>query len=205
MFRRSKRPDVDALRTKFVDNLEKVRSFVDGWDIPEVEWPEVDAVPLPWAVPRRDERSWLEQQAPLLNEYWWLLEARPVAEGVSQVVATWQFGEGHEFDHLNIEIRSVADPEYLAEKLALGVHAAALRGWQGAEDLQDLHAWLLEGIGSEPLGEMLRGQQRTGFILFSLTRVPLSRTQLAVRLHMTLTGTALDGTPLDDAGEVPPA
>jgi hypothetical protein len=34
--------------------------------------------------------------------------------------------------------RTAADPPYLAEKLALGVHAAALRGWSEG-DVQDVH------------------------------------------------------------------
>lgn len=145
---------------------------------------------------------WLQRHAPFMDEYGWILEARPVSQGVSHVVANWQFGEGHAFDRLDIEFRSVADPPYLAEKLALAAHAAALTGWREA-DLQGLYAWLLEGVDSRPLGEMVRGQHRSGFILFGLTRWPHSSTEINVRLQMTLTDTALDGTRLNSAGESP--
>lgn len=204
MFRRSQRQDVDALREKFLANRERVRSWIGGWDCPEVEWPELAEIPLPWVVRQADERMWLKRHAPFMNEYAWILEARPVAQGVSQVVAHWQFGEGHEFDRLDIDFRSFADPPYLSEKLALGAHAAGLKGWQEG-DLQGVYAWLFEGIDSRPMGEMVRGQHRSGFILFQLTRWPHSRTEINVRLRMTLTGTALDGTALNSAGESPPA
>ncbi|MEU4482806.1 hypothetical protein AB0F68_32845 [Micromonospora sp. NPDC023966] len=204
LFRRSKRQDVDALRAKVVANREKVQLWVGGWDFPEVEWPDVPEIPSPWIVRREDERMWWERHAPFIDEYGWMLEARPVSQGVTHVVANWQFGKGHTFDLLDIEIRSVADPGYLAEKLALGAHAADLPGWQ-EDDIQGLHAWLFEGIDSRPLGEMVRGQHRSGFIHFTLTRWPHSRTEINVRLNMTLTDTALDGTPLNSAGESPPA
>ncbi|MEU1689898.1 hypothetical protein [Micromonospora sp. NPDC005707] len=204
MFRRSQRQDVDTLRERFLANREKVRSWIGGWDCPEVEWPEFAEIPHPWVVTQADERMWLKRHAPFLDEYGWILEARPVARGVSQVVAHWQFGEGHEFERLDIDFRSVADPPYLAEKLALGAHTADLKGWQEA-DLQGVYTWLFEGIDSRPLGEMVRGQQRSGFILFQLTRWPHSSSEINVRLRMTLTDTALDGTPLTGAGESPPA
>jgi hypothetical protein len=200
MSRRPKRQDVDALRARFVANREKVRSWISDWSCPEVEWPDFRQTPSPWSIPDSDERMWLQRHAPFLDEYWWLLEARPVTEGVSRVIAHWHFGERHRLKRLEVDIRSYADPAYLAEKLALAAHAAALEGWW-EQDVHGLHAWLFEGIDSRPMSDMVRGQQRIGFILFEILRTPHSRTEIDARLRMTLAKTTLSGNPLNNAGE----
>jgi hypothetical protein len=199
MVRRSKRQDADELRAKFVANREKVRSFIANWRCPEIEWPAFREIPLPWVIPNGEEEQWLQQHAPFMDEYRWLLEPRPVTEGVSQVWACWWFGKGHEFELLEIDFRSYADPQYLAETLTWGAHAAALKGWR-EEDVHALYDWLFEGIDSRPMEEGVRGQKRTGFILFKLVRMPVSRTEIGTRLSMTLTDKALDGTPLTADG-----
>jgi hypothetical protein len=150
-------------------------------------------------VPPDDEEQWLALHAPFMEEYHWLLEARPRARNISRVWAAWWFGAGHEFERLEIEFRSVADPQYLAENLAMGAHAAALKGWQ-PDDVRALYAWLLDGLDSRPMSDMVHGNKRTGFILFDLVRSPLGSSEIAARLRMTLTTTTLDGTPLDDDG-----
>jgi len=204
MSRRSERQGVEELRSKFVANREKVRSWTADWDCPEIEWPPFPEVPRPWVVLPGGEEGWLAQHAPFMEEYHWLLEARPRADGISQVWASWWFGAGHEFERLEIEFRSFADPQYLAEKLALGADAAALEGWQ-REDVQGLYAWLFEGLDSRPMDDMVQGNNRTGFILFHILRSPLSTNEIAARLRITLTTTTIDGTPLDEQGGALPS
>jgi hypothetical protein len=199
MVRQSKRQDADELRAKFIANREQVRSFITNWRCPEIEWPPFREIPSPWVIPKGEEKHWLNDFAPSMDEYQWLLEARPVAEGISQVWASWWFGKGHAFERLQIEFRSYADPAYLAETLTWGAHAAALKGWR-EEDVHALHAWLFEGLDSRPINDAVRGQKRTGFILFELLRMPAGQNEIGSRLSMTLTDTALDGTPLDHEG-----
>ncbi|MGK5531266.1 hypothetical protein [Streptomyces sp. URMC 129] len=193
----------NGLRARFLANREKVRSWFAGWECPEIEWPEFREVPLPWVVARGEEQRWLEHHAPFMDTYLWLLQARSPQRGISQVRASWSFGAGHAFDRLEIGFRSWADPDYLAEKLALGAHAAALRGWR-EEDVRELHAWLFQGLDSRPMGDGVRGQKRIGFVLCHLVRAPVSRTEIAARLRVTLTDTALDGSPLDAEGRTLP-
>ncbi|PSK67925.1 hypothetical protein B0E53_00196 [Micromonospora sp. MH33] len=73
MFGRSKRQDADALRERFIANREKVRSWISGWDCPEVEWPDVPEIPFPWVVRQVDEPMWLKRHAPFMDEYGWVL------------------------------------------------------------------------------------------------------------------------------------
>jgi len=194
--------EIAQLRDRFVANREQVRSWTGRWDCPEVRWPEFTDIPSPWVVPPGDEQDWLDRHAPFLDGYQWFLQAQPVAQGVSQVVATWSFAERHAFERLDIEMRTFADPRYLSEKLALGAHAAQLKGWQD-EDLRGLFEWLLQGLDSRPISDMVRGQRRSGFILFEILRSPHSQQEITARLRMTLTDVALDGSPLNNDGRSP--
>ena len=207
----SERQRADELRAKFLANREKVRSWVADWDCPEIAWLEVSAIPLPWVVGEEGEQTWLEHQAPFMDQYQWLLEARPLARGVTHVRGDWRFAEGHEFERLEIHTRTVADPEYLAEILTLGVNAAALKGWTQA-DTQPVYEWLFEGFDRRPMENMVTGRHRSGFILLDFMRSPAvmvragavvrpSRTEINVRLRLTLTTTDLGGSPLDSNGE----
>lgn len=192
-FRRSKRR-ADELRAKFIANRDKVQSWTSRWECPEVEWPAVSAVPFPWVIEPGEEEQWLATSAPFMDAYQWHLEALPVANGVAQLRATWEFGAGHEFRNLTIRFRSVYDPGYLAEKLALGIHSAALKGWQD-DDHRDMHNWLRDGLGQVDPGEWIRGKHRMGFLLseFNCSRAkpprssprsaPLSRTSLSPAHH----------------------
>ncbi|WUH98552.1 hypothetical protein OHR68_34380 [Spirillospora sp. NBC_00431] len=199
MFRKSKRQDADEVRAKFLANREKVRSWLVDWNFPEVEWEEFSEVPLPWIVPRGGEQRWLEKQALFMDDYRWFLQARSRAEGVTSAHALWEFGGDHEFQRLEIQLQTFADPAYVAETLAWGAHAAALKGWQ-ENDVQELYTWLFEGIDSRPLVEMVSGKQRTGFILFDLLRSPTNDNEIVSRLRMTLTDKSLDGSPLNEEG-----
>ncbi len=187
MFRRSRRRDTAERRAKFIANRERVRSWIGDWEFPEVEWLDFCDFPDDWRTLAKDP-MWLEHYGPVMDEYeyMWTLEARPVTPGITEAVATWQFGKGHRFDYLEIEIRGVPDPTYLAEKLALGVHAAALEGWQ-EEDLQGLHTWLSAAIDSCPMDYPVRGQRRSGSVMFELECWPRDRTEITVILRTTLT------------------
>lgn len=143
------RQRADELRAKFIANREKVRSWIADWDCPEIVWPEVPAVPLPVGVAKGGEQAWLKHRAPFMDRYQWLLEARSVTQGVAHVWAYWQFREGHELERLEIHTRTVADPEYLAEALTLGVNAAALKGWREA-DAQSVLNGSLKDSTSDP-------------------------------------------------------
>jgi hypothetical protein len=137
-----------------------------------------------------------------MDEYRWLLEARPVAQGVNELWGEWEFGAGHEFESLTIRFRSVLDPDYLAEKLALGIRAAALKGWQD-DDVHDLYDWLREGVNQCTDSGMVRGKHRTGFLVSEMTCAAISRTEVITEARTTLTDTALDGTPLNADGRAP--
>lgn len=198
--RRSKRQETDELRAKFIANRERVRTWMANWECPEIEWPKFREVPFPWVIGRGEEQQWLKRHAPFMNEYRWSMEARPMAEGITYVRAHWRFGNGHEFDGLAIEFLSFADPPYLAERLTTGAHTASLKSWR-ADDVHDLYTWLFEGLDSRPMNDMVRGQKRTGLILFKLLRSPDIQTKgIFSRLSLTMTNTALDGSPLDDEG-----
>ncbi|MFE0876545.1 hypothetical protein ACFW4X_17050 [Streptomyces smyrnaeus] len=199
VFGRTKRRETDALRAKFVANRETVRSWTARWECPEVEWPPFDEVPGPWVVAPRERKRWLEQHAPFLDTYRWLLEARPVAGGVNQLVAEWEFGAGHEFQQLTIRFRSVLDPDYLAEKLALGIHAAALKGWQD-DDVHDLYDWLLEGVNQCVGAGGVRAQYRTGFLLTEMSCGAVGPKEVITTTRTSLTDTALGGAPLNSHG-----
>ncbi|HET6299246.1 MAG TPA: hypothetical protein VFG33_38130 [Kribbella sp.] len=202
MTRRSEQRDANELRGKFLANRDKVRSWTVGWQCPEVDWPAFREIPSPWVVRRGEEPRWLERDAPFMGEYRWLLEARPRAgTGVTSVRGNWFFRERHEFERLEIEFQSVADPAYLAEKLALGAHAAALKGWQ-QDDVHGVHAWLFQGLDTRPIGDLVSGQHREGWILFELKRWPAPTTpnELKASLTMKPTTTTLDGSPLTPDG-----
>ncbi|WP_227979507.1 hypothetical protein [Nocardia spumae] len=203
MFRRSRPHGADELRSRFTANRERVRSWTVDWDCPEVEWPDFPDIPRPWSVAPGDEGDWLQRHAPFLAEYSWLLEARPIAQAVTSVHGYWSFGPRHEFQALDIEIRcTVLDPVYLAEKLALGAHAANLDGWR-EDDLGPLYEWLLDGADTRPPSHMVRGHKRSGFILFEFRRAPrvLEGPGIIAKLTMQPTVTALDGSPLNSEGE----
>jgi hypothetical protein len=197
-------PDADALRAAFVANREKVRTWFREWPVPEVRWPGLPDIPNPWILTPRDKAKWFKRLAPHMDRYGWLMEARPVAQGVSRVVADWRFAERHRFERLEVEFRSYADPPYLAEKLALAAHAAGLPGWQGEVDARDLYTWLLAGIDSRPMSDLVRGKQRIAFTRFEIFRAPTGDNEIATRLTMTWTDTTLDGEPLTPTGESPP-
>jgi hypothetical protein len=197
--RGSKRRDAEELRAKFVANREKVRSWTARWDCPEVEWPAFPEIPRPWMTAGRERDRWLDRHAPFMDEYQWLLTARPVAEGVNELWGLWEFGAGHEFERLTIRFRSFCDPGYLAEKLALGIRAAALKGWQD-DDVHDLYNWLRGGVLQCTDSGMVRGKHRTGFLLCEMTCAVVSNTEVITETRTTLTNTALDGTPLNADG-----
>ncbi|MER6112568.1 hypothetical protein [Streptomyces hirsutus] len=134
-----------------------------------------------------------------MDEYQWFLEGRPVVQGVAEVWAQWEFSTGHEFECLTIRFRSILDPDYLAEKLALGIQAAALKGWQD-DDFHDLYDWLREGANDCVGSSMVRGTHRTGFLIFKVTCAAVSHTEVITEVRTTLTDTALDGTPLSADG-----
>lgn len=190
----------DELRAKFLTNRELVRSWTESWEIPEVVWTdEFDDIPGPWIVADRDRKYWLKHRAPFMDEYHWMFLGRPLTPGVREVRALWYFGAEHSFEKLDLTIISVCDPEYLAEKLALAVHHAGLKGWQD-EDAEPLYQWLVEGVGTMPLNNSVRGNNRSGFVLLDFVRFPTSDGNVMVRLTAILTDRALDGSLLDDDG-----
>ncbi|MET9734840.1 hypothetical protein ABZZ79_30635 [Streptomyces sp. NPDC006458] len=194
-----RRREAEELRAKFVANRDKVRAWQERWDCPEVEWPPFTETPFPHVVAPWDLADWLERRAPHLVRYEWLLEARPVARGVGELIGHWEFGAGHRFEQLRIRFRSVLDPDYLAEKLALGIRAAGLKGWR-EEDVQGLYDWLHEGVSSLVGTGMVHGRHRTGFVMNDLTCAAVSRTEVITEVRSTLTDTAMDGTPLKPDG-----
>jgi hypothetical protein len=202
VFGREKRRQVEDLRARYLANWHQVRSWVANWDCPEVAWPDVPA--NPFFTGEEGERAWIEQHAPFQDEYHWIVVGRPLADGITEFTGSWWFGEGHEFERLEFRTNTVADPPYLAERLATGVHAAALKGWRD-DDLQPLYEWLLEGLDTRPLTEGVRGRTRFGFVVVDLLRVPtVLAPGIGVQLTVTLTDTAFDGTPLDADGVARP-
>ena len=184
MFGRGKQRRVEELRAKYLANWEQVRSWVANWDCPEVAWPDVPA----------------NHRRPFQDQYHWIVVGRPLTEGITEFTASWWFGGAHEFERLEIRTQTVADPGYLAERLATGVHAAALKGW-GDADLQPFYEWLLEGLDSRPMTQGVKGRTRFGFVLVDLLRVASAMAPgIGVQLTVTLTDTALDGTPLGEDG-----
>ncbi|WP_228002681.1 hypothetical protein [Nocardia australiensis] len=202
MIRRSKRQEADELRSEFIANREKVRSWMTDWDCREVVWPAFPDVPQPWSVLPGEERSWLQHHAPYITDYGWLLVGESVSQAITHVHGHWRFGQRHEFESLDIDIRcTVLDPGYLAETLALGAHAANLTGWR-EDDLQPLYEWLFAGADTRPPHHGVRGQKRTGLILFEFRRWPrvIDGPGIIAQLNMKLTETTLDGSPLDENG-----
>ncbi|MEO3779506.1 hypothetical protein ABGB16_22225 [Micromonospora sp. B11E3] len=190
----------DELRAKFVANRERVRSWLETWEIPEVVWTdEFNEIPSPWVVLERDRESWLKRHAPFMDAYDWMFFGRPLTPGVREVRVRWQFGAAHRFEELDLTIVSVCDPAYLAEKLTLAVHRARLKGWRD-EDAQPLHQWLVEGVRTTPLNNAVRGSKRSGFVLLNFTRFPTSDGDVSVQLTAVETDRALDGSPLDGDG-----
>ncbi|WFE40278.1 hypothetical protein [Micromonospora sp. WMMD998] len=194
------------LRAKFLANREQVRSWLDAWEIPEIAWTdEFDEIPAPWAVIERDRKRWLKDHAPHLDVYHWMFVGRPLTPGVRTVRALWHFGSGHRFEKLDVTITSVCDPGYLAEKLTLAVHRAALKGWQ-EEDAQPVYQWLVEGVNTRPLDNAVRGNKRLGFVLLHFTRFPTSDGDVVVSVTAVETDRAMDGSLLDANGvSIPPA
>jgi hypothetical protein len=202
MFRKAERKRTNELRSAFIANREKVRSWLSGWDCPEVSWPPFKDVPQPWAVSPADQRGWVQRDAPSITDYWWLIEGASASRHVTHAHGHWKFGQRHEFESLDIEIRcTVLDPHYVAEKLALAAQAADLKGWQEG-DLQSVYEWLFAGADTSPPHVAVRGQNRTGFIVFTFNRWPqvFDGPGIIAQLNMTLTDTALDGSPLNDIG-----
>jgi hypothetical protein len=159
--RKQQDPDSDSRRTRFFANRDAARGWISRWQCPEIEWPEVRDVPDPWIVLPADMETWLEIHVPRMNEYYWFIEGRPLAQGVNHAWARWSIGAEHAFEGADIELRTVADPPFLAEALALGADAAALDGWR-PDDIHALHRWLLEGLDTRPLSHAVRGNKRTG-------------------------------------------
>ncbi|WP_405096300.1 hypothetical protein [Micromonospora sp. NBC_01412] len=196
----------EELRNAFLANRERVRSWLEAWEIPEVVWTdEFNEVPSPWVVVERDRASWLKRHAPFMDEYDWMFFARPLSPGVREVRALWHFGAGHRFEKLDLTIISLCDPGYLAEKLTMAVHHADLKSWRD-EDAQSLYQWLVNGVSTTPIGGGVRGSNRLGFVLLDFTRFPTPDGDVTVRLTAVETDRALDGSPLDDDGvSIPPA
>ncbi|MGC0327677.1 hypothetical protein RKD23_000667 [Streptomyces sp. SAI-170] len=194
-----RRHEADELRARFEANRDKVRSWQGRWEIPEVEWSPVEDTPFSWIVLPRQQRQWLRDHAPHLKRYEWIVEARPVAEGIGEVWGHWEFSEGHRFERLTLHFRSVLDPDYLAEKLALGIGAAELKGWRD-EDLQGVYEWLGQGLTDVAGSGGIRGQHRAGFLLNAMTCFAISRTEVVTEVRTTLTDTSMDGTPLKADG-----
>ncbi|MGV9766445.1 hypothetical protein [Micromonospora tulbaghiae] len=198
MFGRRRRHE--ELRAKFLTNRDRVRSWWEDWEIPEVVWAdEFNDVPSPWIVLEQDRESWLRIHAPVTDTYFWMFRGRPLTPGVREVRARWQFGAGHRFEELDLTIASVCDPAYLAEKLTLAVHQARLKGWRD-EDAQPVYQWLVEGVGMTPLGNGVRGTKRLGFVLMTFSRFPDTEGNVIVRLTAVETDRAQDGSPLDADG-----
>ncbi|MFC8718801.1 hypothetical protein [Kitasatospora sp. NPDC057198] len=197
---RRKRREADEARAKFLANRERVRSWTGRWECPEVVWPAFEEVPGPWVALPGERDRWLELHAPSLERYDWFLEATPVVDGVEELWALWEFRAGHEFERLTIRFESVHDPEYLAERLALGVEAAAFEDWQDG-DAQSVHEWLLDGIGGvESPGRMVQGKHRVGFVLLEMSCAVASSTDVTTELRVSPTTTSLDGRPLKPDG-----
>ncbi|WFE35612.1 hypothetical protein [Micromonospora sp. WMMD975] len=196
----------DESPATFLANRERVRSWLDAWEIPEIVWTdEFSEIPRPWVVAERDRKRWLRDHAPHLDAYQWMFVGRPLTPGVRKVRALWHFGAGHRFDKLELTIISVCDPAYLAEKLTLAVHHAALKGWQ-EEDAQPVYQWLVEGVNTRPLDNAVRGNKRLGFVLLHFTRFPTSDGDVTVSLTAVETDRAMDGSLLDANGvSIPPA
>lgn len=111
--------------------------------------------------------------------YDWVLDASPRTDSIAHVQCLWRFRRGH-FELLEITITAVADPQYLAETLALGVDAAGLRGWSEG-DTQSVYAWLLNLLNQRPLDHWVRATNRRGHVLVEALRLPHSRTEFKVR------------------------
>ncbi|MBU8860830.1 MULTISPECIES: hypothetical protein [unclassified Micromonospora] len=198
MFGRRRRHE--ELRAKFLANRDRVRSWWEDWEIPEVVWAdEFNDVPAPWIVLEQDRENWLKTHAPVSDTYFWMFLGRPLTPGVREVRVRWQFGAGHRFEELDVTIVSVCDPSYLAEKLTLAVHQARLKGWR-EEDAQPVYQWLVEGVGMTPLDNAVRGTQRMGFVLMTFSRFPDTDGDVIVRLTAVETDRAQDGSPLDADG-----
>ncbi|MEU1844170.1 hypothetical protein [Micromonospora sediminicola] len=190
----------DELRARFLANRDRVRSWREAWEIPEVVWAdEFNEVPSPWIVLEKDRASWLTLHAPFMDAYDWMFFGRPLTPDVREVRVRWQFGAGHRFAELDLTIVSVCDPAYLAEKLTLAIHHAGLKGWRD-EDAQPVYQWLVEGVSTTPLDNGVRGNKRSGFVLLRFSRFPTSDGDVAVRLTVVETDRALDGSPLDADG-----
>ena len=198
MFGRRRRHE--ELRAKFLTNRDRVRSWWEEWEIPEVVWAdEFNEVPSSWIVLEQDRESWLKHDAPVMDAYDWSFFGRPLTPGIREVRLRWQFGAGHRFEELDLTIVSVCDPAYLAEKLTLAVHQARLKGWRD-EDAQSVYQWLVEGVGVTPLGDAVWGNNRSGFVLLKFSRFPASDGNVIVQLTAVETDRAQDGSPLDADG-----
>ncbi|WP_405059295.1 hypothetical protein OG474_42130 [Kribbella sp. NBC_01505] len=194
--RRATRSDADELRAKFVANRERVRAWTTQWYCPEVDW--LAFREFPYQCLPSQERRWLEQQAPFISEYEWFLEAKPhPGTGVGRVFGHWQFGPGHTFKQLDIEIRAWPDPQYLADRLARSVHAAGLGDWRD-DDLPALFDWLLEGLQMMPLSQFIQGERRVGPTRFEIGRWPSAVDPEAIRATLAIkpTTTTLAGSTL---------
>jgi hypothetical protein len=172
-------------------NRERVRRFRAAWNIPEVVWEERTNTP---ADPGRADRSLRVEQP-----YNWALIGEGIVTGLTSVVAKWQFSADHEFEALYLQVESAGDPDYLAEKLSLAAEAAAFPSWQRG-DLRSLDDWIGDLSGTLPASRIVSGYKRLGFVLFDLRRFPLPSGGFATTMNVTLTDTALNGTPLGRGG-----
>ena len=67
---------------------------------PEIAWPAIGRVPIPWIVSPEQKQDWIERHASGAGDYHWFLEARPLTDDIESVTAMSTFGTGHEFDEL---------------------------------------------------------------------------------------------------------
>ena len=61
----------------FVANRDRVRSWLDDWDFPEVAWPMASAIPSPWVVAPGPQQMWW-QDGDAEATHRWLLRRRAV-------------------------------------------------------------------------------------------------------------------------------
>ena len=192
-------PNEDELRARFLANQAQVRSWMVNWDCHEIVWAEFPEAPvLTASLKESDEWWWHTNRAPWMRNHIWPLSARPRGESMPAVRAAWWFDTDHMFQELAIHVECVLDPEYLAEMLALGVHAAQLKGWL-QEDTHTLHGNLYNALDQRPLDRNVWLSGRSGFVVFDFhRRHPLLTKEFQIQLELKPTTTARDGTPLNE-------
>ncbi|AWS45921.1 hypothetical protein [Streptosporangium sp. 'caverna'] len=197
-----RQPDEGELRARSLANEAQVRSWIADWNCPEIVWAEFPEEPVSTAFLEQDSEWWWNtSRIPWMRNQIWPLSADPSGESRPSVRAAWRFDSDYMFQELSIHVESILDPEYLAEMLALGVHAAALKGWQ-EEDAHSLYRHLYDALNHRPLSNSVLIKGRLGFVLFEFMRMPFFK-EVRIMLRLTLTSTATDGTPLNEHGGTP--